>query len=202
MEDATGVTFSRKSQWRSAVTTMAASVLILCIKLAWTPTSHFAPVAGTLAATEFVLNGQAANHLQHKLALLHAAAMSDDSKRALQHRSPKSNVREQSMANRNQMITHIKDQALESAGEINNTETGASKKTGIFKGNFVSHSDAAFGWDKSSWSTGDWASWLITGPGISIAFSFFMFYTYGTLAGVLTLIVCSCIDTATFYYNW
>ncbi len=24
----------------------------------------------------------------------------------------------------------------------------------------------------------------------------------GTLAGVLTLIVCSCIDTATFYYNW
>jgi SNF2 family DNA or RNA helicase len=32
------------SALRSAVTTMAASVLIVCIKLAWSPTSHFAPV--------------------------------------------------------------------------------------------------------------------------------------------------------------
>jgi hypothetical protein len=107
---------------------MAASVLIVCLKLAWTPSSHFAPVgghcilllslvyflytiillvvdkfeyvqvAGTLAATEFVLNGQAANRLQHKLALLHAAAMSDDSQIAQQRRSPKSNLREQSAA--------------------------------------------------------------------------------------------------------
>ena len=58
------------------------------------------------------------------------------------------------------------------------------------------------GWDKSGWSTGDWASWVITGPLITVAFSFFMFYTYGVSAGALTSIVCACIDVATFYYNW
>lgn len=58
------------------------------------------------------------------------------------------------------------------------------------------------GWDKSGWSTGDWASWVITGPLITVAFSFFMFYTYGVPAGALTSIICACIDVATFYYNW
>jgi len=58
------------------------------------------------------------------------------------------------------------------------------------------------GWDKSGWSSGDWASWVITGPLITLAFSFFMFYTYGVPAGALTLIICTIIDFSTFYYNW
>jgi hypothetical protein len=61
---------------------------------------------------------------------------------------------------------------------------------------------ALIGWDKGQWSLGDWASWVITGPGITVAFAFFMFYTYGVPAGVLTLLICGCIDTMTFYYNW
>lgn len=48
----------------------------------------------------------------------------------------------------------------------------------------------------------DRAFWVLTGPIITIAFSFFMFYTYGVPAGVLTLLVCGVIDSATFYYNW
>jgi uncharacterized membrane protein len=58
------------------------------------------------------------------------------------------------------------------------------------------------GWNKSAWSSGDWASWVITGPFITLCFSFFMFYTYGVPAGVLTAIICAFIDIATFYYNW
>eukprot|EP00960_Hanusia_phi_P060784 764625-Hanusia_phi.AAC.8 len=46
------------------------------------------------------------------------------------------------------------------------------------------------------------ASWVITGPFVSVAFAFFMFYTYGIPAGVLTLLICAAIDVATFYYNW
>ena len=61
-------------------------------------------VAGTLAATEFVLNGKAANHLQHKLALLHAAATSDDSKQTHQHHPINSNVGEQSVAERQNQV--------------------------------------------------------------------------------------------------
>jgi hypothetical protein len=58
------------------------------------------------------------------------------------------------------------------------------------------------GWDKGGWSVGDWASWIITGPFITVCFAFFMFYTYGVPAGVLTAIICACIDVGTFYYNW
>jgi hypothetical protein len=58
------------------------------------------------------------------------------------------------------------------------------------------------GWDKSAWSSGDLASWIITGPLITMCFSFFMFYTYGVPAGALTAIICALIDVATFYYNW
>lgn len=58
------------------------------------------------------------------------------------------------------------------------------------------------GWDKSGWRSGDVASWVITGPLITVCFSFFMFYTYGVPAGALTLIICAVIDVATFYYNW
>jgi len=58
------------------------------------------------------------------------------------------------------------------------------------------------GWDKSGWSSGEWASWIITGPLISIALSFFMFYTYGVPASALSMIICAVIDVTTFYYNW
>ena len=34
----------RRSQWRSMVATMAASVFIVCLKLAWAPSSDLAPV--------------------------------------------------------------------------------------------------------------------------------------------------------------
>ena len=58
------------------------------------------------------------------------------------------------------------------------------------------------GWDKSGWSSGDWASWVITGPLITCCFSFFMFFTYGVTAGTLTLMACALADVGTFYYNW
>ena len=62
--------------------------------------------------------------------------------------------------------------------------------------------EMAPGWDKSMWSSGDWASWVITGPLITLCFSFFMFYTYGVPAGALTALICLMVDIATFYYNW
>mmetsp|Transcript_914 Transcript_914/g.1539 ORF Transcript_914/g.1539 Transcript_914/m.1539 type:complete len:222 (-) Transcript_914:146-811(-) len=62
--------------------------------------------------------------------------------------------------------------------------------------------DVEPGWNKAYWSSSAWASWIITGPLISVLFAFFMFYTYGVPAGVLTLLVCSFIDAATYYYNW
>merc|ERR1719409_2619555 len=62
--------------------------------------------------------------------------------------------------------------------------------------------EMAPGWDKSMWSSGDWASWVITGPLITLCFSFFMFYTYGVPAGALTALICLLVDIATFYYNW
>ena len=62
--------------------------------------------------------------------------------------------------------------------------------------------EMAPGWDKSMWSSGDWASWVITGPFITLCFSFFMFYTYGVPAGALTALICLLVDIATFYYNW
>ena len=43
---------------------------------------------------------------------------------------------------------------------------------------------------------------MLTGPLITLAFAFFMFYTYGVLAGILTLLVCGGLDMATYYCNW
>ncbi len=69
-------------------------------------------------------------------------------------------------------------------------------------GNRYPKDDMQPGWYKAGWSSGDWASWVITGPLITVAFSFFMFYTYGVPAGALTMIICAFIDVGTFYYNW
>ncbi|EKX30965.1 hypothetical protein GUITHDRAFT_122829 [Guillardia theta CCMP2712] len=94
--------------------------------------------------------------------------------------------------------------AVKHASILTGNETQADSEGEQNKETFTDNSEGSLtpGWNKNMWTSGDWASWVITGPFVSIAFSFFMFYTYGVPAGVLTLLICGGIDVATFYYNW
>jgi len=42
---------------------------------------------------------------------------------------------------------------------------------------------------------------VLTGPLVTLASAFFMFYIYGVPVGILTLLVCGGLDMATYYYS-
>ena len=58
------------------------------------------------------------------------------------------------------------------------------------------------GWNKWKWNAGDWVTWILLGPAVSVLFVIFIAYSFGLVPAVLTLVVCILVDVATFYWNW
>jgi hypothetical protein len=180
--------------------TMVLVVALLCAKLAGPPRPLAAPApeARELAVRELLTAKENAVAVKtSKMSAAHAAAQAV---LAGKHSALVKSVQKLD----EQEPAQAAEEGTAEGGAATAPPPAADGDKGSEGGEFINSGQSIVvpGWDKSGWSTGDWASWVITGPLITVAFSFFMFYTYGVPAGALTSIICACIDVATFYYNW
>jgi hypothetical protein len=57
------------------------------------------------------------------------------------------------------------------------------------------------GWAGKNWDTSDWVVWTLTGPVFTMTACMFIFYTYGWMWALATLLVLVGVDMFAFYYN-
>jgi len=68
-------------------------------------------------------------------------------------------------------------------------------------GNVTPFNPATVGWDKSEWTSSDWATWIVPGPVITFVLVGFIFYMYGPMWAVGTAVVMIGVDALAFYTN-
>jgi hypothetical protein len=83
-------------------------------------------------------------------------------------------------------------------------EEGADGRSGealAEGGNVTPFNPATVGWDKSQWTSSDWATWIVPGPIITMVLVGFIFYMYGPMWAVGTAVVMIGVDALAFYTN-
>jgi len=93
----------------------------------------------------------------------------------------------------------VADEAKPASGE-----EGADGRSGealAEGGNVTPFNPATVGWDKSEWTSSDWATWIVPGPIITFVLVGFIFYMYGPMWAVGTAVVMIGVDALAFYTN-
>merc|ERR1712205_65296 len=68
-------------------------------------------------------------------------------------------------------------------------------------GNVTPFNPATVGWNKSDWTSSDWATWIVPGPIVTAILVGFIFYMYGPAWAVGTAVVMIGVDLLAFYTN-
>jgi hypothetical protein len=98
-------------------------------------------------------------------------------------------------------VTALAQTVLEAAGETGKSFVGTKAQNQAAIDAKASMTQAKAGWDKSTWSSGDWASYIIPGPLITCIAVAAVFGMYGpAYAGGLAVVLIT-VDVVAFYIN-
>ena len=91
--------------------------------------------------------------------------------------------------------------ADEPADEPAAGKEGAEGRSGEEADIALPFNPATVGWDKSKWTSSDWATWIVPGPVITLVLTAFIFYMYGPMWAAGTAVVMLGVDMLAFYTN-
>jgi len=105
------------------------------------------------------------------------------------------------MGGQNNFRFVLEEESNSTAAEPAQGEKGADGRSGDEGGNVTPFNPATVGWDKTQWTSSDWATWVVPGPIVTVLLAGFIFHMYGAMWGAGTLVVMIGVDALAFYTN-